>query len=57
MVLAVLAHPRVAVVDVGHVDVLVDDLRHDDEPLGQELRLKFECQGQYLRSAKTTRLQ
>ena len=37
MILGILAHPRVTVIDVRLYDVLVDDLRHDDEPLGQEV--------------------
>jgi len=39
MVLGVLSNPRVAVVDVRLIDVLVDDFRHHNKPLGQEVRL------------------
>ena len=39
MVLGVLANPRVAVVDVGLVDVLIDNLGHHHEPLRQKVRL------------------
>ena len=39
MVLGVLADPGVTVVDVGLGDVLVDDLRHHDKPLRQEVSL------------------
>ena len=39
MVLGVLANPRVAVVDVRLIDVLIDDLRHHNEPFRQKVRL------------------
>lgn len=39
VILGVLADPRVAVVDVRLIDVLIDNLRHYDEPLGQIVRL------------------
>ena len=39
VVLGVLSDPRVAVVDVRLEDVLVDNLRHHHEPLGQKVRL------------------
>ena len=39
VVLGVLAHPGVAVVDVGLRDVLIHDLGHHDKPLRQEVRL------------------
>lgn len=41
MELGVLAHPRVAVVDVRLHEILVDHLGHDDEPLGQEISLQL----------------
>jgi hypothetical protein len=40
MVFGVLSDPRVAVVDIGRHDILVHNLRHHHEPLGQEVSLK-----------------
>ena len=37
MKLGVLAHPRVAIVDVGGSDVLVSHVGQDNEPLLEEL--------------------
>lgn len=51
MILGVLPDPGVAVVDVCLHYVLVDQLWHDNKPLGQEVSLKHQIQVYYIQNA------